>query len=157
MTRHDETLLLELLSNIPRAASRHFNPCLTKDCAGDDDVDNVDCSVNGIKESLLEAERRRHVVSDALDCVQLLAATLSRLPDTDQANQKVLGEALEQHLRKEEDVRGQGGLQHDGHVAGVEEPDWERAAHATLAARLDGDLDAETLEVDDSSENDDSR
>ena len=38
------------------------------------------------------------------------------------------------------------------HVRGIEQADGVRAAHATLTGRLDWDLDAEALEVDDGRE-----
>lgn len=59
-------------------------------------------------------------------------------------------------MTDEEDVRGKGRLKHDGHVGGVEEAHRERSAHTTLAVGLDGNLHAESLEVDDGSENNDS-
>ena len=55
-------------------------------------------------------------------------------------------------MADQEDVRGQRGLQHDRHVGGVEEADGVGTAGTTLAGRLDGDLDPETLEVDHCSE-----
>ena len=92
-----------------------------------------------------------HVVDKTRDGEHLRRA-LASLPDSDHLNQKVVAEARVEHLTDEEDVGGKSRLEHDGHVGGVEETDGVRTAHTTLARRLDGDLDAETLEVDDGAE-----
>ena len=55
-------------------------------------------------------------------------------------------------MADQEDIGGKRGLQHDRHVGGVEEADWVGTAGTTLARGLDWDLDPETLEVDDTSE-----
>ena len=72
-----------------------------------------------------------------------MAGTFAGFPDTDHADEEVLGKLVVEGLAEEEDVGGEGGLEHDGHVAGVEEADWVGAAHATLAGGLDWDLDTE--------------
>lgn len=95
-----------------------------------------------------------HVVSNAGSSVEL-RGTLSRLPGTNETDEKVVGEAAEKHLRDEEDVGGQSGLQHDGHVRGVEEADRVGTAHAALAGGLDRDFNAEALKVDDGAEDED--
>lgn len=92
-----------------------------------------------------------HVVDKTRDGKHLRRA-LTSLPDSDHLDQKVVAEARVEHLTDEEDVGGQSRLEHDGHVGGVEETDGVRTAHTTLARGLDGNLDAETLEVDDSGE-----
>jgi hypothetical protein len=107
--------------------------------------------VNGVKESLLEVEGRGHVVSDTGSSVKLGRA-IAGLPDTEESDEEVVRETRVQHLADEEDVGAQSGLQHDGHVGGVEQADGVGATHATLAGGLDGDLNTEALEVDDSSE-----
>lgn len=55
-------------------------------------------------------------------------------------------------MRDQEHVGGQGGLQHDGHVGGVEQAHGVGSTGTTLAGRLDGDLDTEALQVDDRGE-----
>lgn len=95
-----------------------------------------------------------HVVGDTGDS-EKLSGTLLGLPDTEELDEEVVGETVVEHLADQEDVGGQSRLQHDGHVGGVEQADGVRAADTTLAGGLDGDLDAEALEVDDSTENDD--
>lgn len=156
MTGHDETLVLELLSNVARSGARNLNPGLGEKSAGREHESDVDGGVNGVEESLAEVQRRRHVVGDTGGSVELGRA-LTRLPDTEKTDEKVVGKARVEHLRDEEDVGREGGLQHDGHVGGVEETDGVRSAHATLARGLDGDLDTETLEVDDRGKDEESR
>jgi hypothetical protein len=95
-----------------------------------------------------------HVVDKTGDGEHLRRA-LTSLPDSDHLNQKVVAEARVKHLTDEEDVGGKSRLKHDGHVGGVEETDGVGTAHTTLARGLDGDLDAETLEVDDGAEDGD--
>lgn len=155
VTRHDETLVLELLGNITGSGARNLNPGLGEESAGDEHEGDVDSSVDRIEESLLEVERGRHVVSDTGSSVEL-SGSLTGLPDSEELNEDVLGEAGVQHLRDEEDVGAESGLQHDGHVGGVEEADGVRSAHTTLAGRLDGDLNTEALQVDDSGEDEES-
>ena len=94
-----------------------------------------------------------HVVCDTRGS-EKLSRTFFRLPDTKKLDKEVVGEAGVEHLTDQEDVGGQSGLQHDGHVGGVEKTHGVRAADTTLASRLDWDLDTETLKVDDSAEDD---
>jgi hypothetical protein len=78
----------------------------------------------------------------------------SYLPNTEQPDENVVGETAEEHLREDEDVGGQGGLQHDRHVGGIEELDGVGSALSTELVGLDRDLDTEALEVDDGGEDD---
>lgn len=155
VTRHDETLVLELLGNITGSGARNLNPGLGEEGTGDKHEGDVDGSVDRVEESLLEVERRRHVVSDTGSSVEL-GGSLTGLPDSEELDEDVLGEAGVQHLGDKEDVGAESGLQHDGHVGGVEEADGVGTAHTTLAGRLDGDLNAEALQVDDSGEDEES-
>lgn len=151
VTSHDETLVLELLGNVTGAGAGHFNPGLGEESAGTEHVDDVGGHVDRIEESLLQVQGRRHVVDKTGNGVEL-RGTILGLPDTEKTDEEVLREAGVEHLGDEEDVGGKSGLQHDGHVGGVEEADGVRTAGTTLAGRLDGDLDAEALEVDDGGE-----
>lgn len=119
MTGHDKTLVLELLGNIAGARARNLNPSLGEESAGTEHVDNVDDGVDGVEQSLLEVHGRRHVVDETGDGVELRRAILG-LPDTEEADQEVVGESGEEHLADQEDVGGESRLQHDGHVGGVE-------------------------------------
>jgi hypothetical protein len=151
VTGHDKALVLELLSDITRSGARDLNPGLGEESAGNKHKRDVNSCVDGVKERLLEVQGRRHVVGDTGRSVEL-GGTLTRLPDTKKLDEDVVREAGVQHLTDKEDVGGQSGLEHDGHVGGVEETDGVGTTHATLAGGLDGDLNTETLEVDDSSE-----
>lgn len=154
MTSHDKPLVLELLGYITGAGARNLNPCLGEESAGTEHVDDVDNGVDGVEESVLEVERGRHVVDETRDSVELSGAVVG-IPDTKEADEKVVREARVEHLADEEDIGGQSGLQHDGHVRGVEEADGVGTASTTLAGRLDGDLDTEALEVDDGNKDED--
>ena len=48
---------------------------------------------------------------------------MTHLPDAEEANEEVAGEAVGEHLRDDEDVGREGALQHDRHVARVKELD----------------------------------
>jgi hypothetical protein len=122
VTRHDETLVLELLSNVTGSGAGNLNPGLGKEGASNEHEGDVHRSVDGIEESLLEVERRRHVVGNTRGGVKL-GRSLTGLPDSEELDEDVLGEARVQHLTDEEDVGAKSGLQHDGHVGGVEQAD----------------------------------
>lgn len=156
MASHDESLVLELLGDISWAGARNLDPGLGEDGAGDEHIGDVDGGVDGVQESLSEVQWGGHVVCDTGSSEELGRALLG-LPDTEKTDEKVLREARVEHLGDEEDVGGEGGLQHNGHVRGVEEADGVGSASTTLAGRLDWDLDTETLEVDDSGENEEGR
>ena len=153
MAGHDKTLVLELLGNVTGSRAGNLNPGLGEEGAGHEHERNVDGGVNRVEKSLREVQRGRHVVGNTRRGVELGRA-LTGLPDSEKLDQQVVREARVQHLTDEEDVGGQSGLEHDGHVRGVEEADGVRAAHATLAGGLDGDLNAEALQVDDGREDD---
>ncbi|GMF90274.1 unnamed protein product [Aspergillus oryzae] len=148
---HHKTLILELLGNVTRGGARDFNPGLGEESASNQHEGNVNSGVDRVKKSLLEVERRGHVVSDTGGSVKL-GGSLARLPNSEKLDQKVVREARVQHLTDEEDVGAQGGLEHNRHVRGVEETNGVRSTHSTLARGLDGDLHTETLEVDDGGE-----
>ena len=58
VTGHDKTLLLELLSDIAGRRARDLDPGLGEDGAGDEHVDDEDSGLEGVGESLSDAERR---------------------------------------------------------------------------------------------------
>lgn len=171
VTGHNETLLLKLLGNIARAGTGDLDPGLGEGGACNEHVCDEEGSVDGVEKGVLEVKGwgparellaialgadvhtsfDLHVVDKTGDGEHLRRA-LASLPDSDHLNQKVVAEARVEHLTDEEDVGGKSRLEHDGHVGGVEETDGVRTAHTTLARGLDGDLDAETLEVDDGAE-----
>ena len=99
-------------------------------------------------------EYHLHVVDKAGNWLHL-SGTLTSFPDTDELDEEVVAEARVEHLADKEDVGRKGRLEHDGHVGGVEKADGVRTTHATLARRLDGNLNTEPLEVDDGAEDGD--
>jgi hypothetical protein len=146
VTGHNHALLLELLGNITRAGARNLDPGLGEGGACDEHVGGEDSSVDGVEESIGKVERWAHVVDETAGGKDLGTA-LASLPNTEHLDEEVVGELVVKHLAEKEDVGGQGGLEHDGHVRGVEEADRVGSAHATLAGRLDGDLDTEAWEL----------
>ena len=78
------------------------------------------------------------------------------LPDAKETNEEIVGETCGKHLGDDEDIGCESWLQHDGHVGGVEKFDGVGAALTTEAVRFDWNLDAESLQVNDNSENDNS-
>lgn len=76
-------------------------------------------------------------------------------PLAQELNKQVVWPSHEQNLRSNEDVRGQGRLQHNGHVGGVEQSDWVQGIRAPLSSRLNGDLYSETLQVHNGQEHED--
>jgi hypothetical protein len=59
VTSHNETLFLELLGNVARRGARDLDPGLGEDSASDQHVDDEDGSLEGVRERLSDAERRR--------------------------------------------------------------------------------------------------
>ena len=130
--------------------------------------------MNWVEDGLLDRVRWRHVVGDTTGSAELRRvleglnkecqfsgstsqALHTDLPNTKHLNKQVARETRSEHLRDDENVRGQSRLQHDGHVRGVEQLDGVGTTLATESVALDRDFNAESLEVDDDSENDDSR
>lgn len=146
VTGHNHTLLLELLGNVAGRRARDFDPGLGEGGACNEHVGGEDGSVDGVEKSIGKVERRAHVVNETAGG-ENLGAALASLPNTEHLDEKVVGKLVVKHLAEKEDVGGESRLEHDGHVRGVEEADGVGAAHATLAGRLDGNLDAEAWEL----------
>lgn len=142
VTGHNQALLFQLLSHIARAGSRNLDPSLAESGTCDEHVDGEYGSVDGVQKGIGDVERWAHVVDQSAGWKNL-RSTLASLPHSEHLDQKVVGKLVVQHLGNEEDIGGQGGLEHDGHVRGVEEADGVGAAHTTLARGLDGDLHTE--------------
>jgi hypothetical protein len=75
---HDHLLLLELLRDVARARARHLDPRLREERAGGDHERHIDGHVHRVEDGGLERVRRRHVVRDAADGLEL-RRTLHRL------------------------------------------------------------------------------
>lgn len=154
VTGHDHLLLLQLLGDVARARTGDLDPGLAEQRAGGEHERDVEGGVDGVGERGFEGVRWAHVVRDSANS-EKLRGFLQGFPNAQQLDQKVVGEAVVQHLRDDEDLGRKRGLQHDGHVGGVEELDGVDAALAAVAVGFDGDFDAEALEVDDDGEDDD--
>ena len=132
MPGHHQTLLFQLLGHIPGRGARHLDPGLAEDGARDEHEGDIDGSVDGVQQRLGEIQRGGHVVGNSRRGVELGRA-FARFPHAEEPDEEVVGEARVHHLADQEDVGGERGLQHDGHVGGVEKPDWVGASHAALA------------------------
>ena len=77
------------------------------------------------------------------------------LPDTDNINEKVTRESRSKHLRHDEHVGSQCGLQHNRHVGGIEQFDRIGTSLSTELVALHWDLNMESLKIDDNCKNDD--
>lgn len=154
MSSHNQALVLELLGNIPWSRAGDFNPGLREEGTSNQHEDEVADGMDGIQESFLEVEWWRHIISDTGRSVELSRTTLARLPNTEELNKNVVGKAGVQHLADQEDVGAEGRLEHNWHVGGVEETNGVGSTNTALAGGLDGNFNTETLEVDNSGEND---
>ena len=148
-------LVLELPGDIAGSRAGNLDPGLGEDGTGSDDECDVNDGVKRVNERSLERVGCRDVVRDARDSRELRRTLVQGLPDTEELDKEVVGEARRKHLGDEEDVRGEGALEHDGHVRGVEQLDGVGTALAAHLGRLDRNLDSETLEVDDGGEDGD--
>lgn len=124
MATHNHVLVAELLGNILGSRTGDLNPGLGEECSGAEDEGEVEDGVEGVAEDLSEGVGRREVVSKTANGDHVvLVGTLHLLPDTEQGNEEVLGEALEDELGDDEVVGDEGRLENDWHVGGVEELD----------------------------------
>lgn len=74
-------------------------------------------------------------------------------PFTQKTNDEVTVEVSVKNLREEVKVRNKGTLEDDGHVRGVEKLDGIRLDGTSDSVVLEGDINLETLEVDDNNKN----
>ena len=72
-------------------------------------------------------------------------------PGSEQVHENVAAELGSEHLRDDVEVRDERRLQDDGDVGGVEELDGVGRVPATVADRLDREIDTEALEAKHSS------
>ena len=165
-------LVFQLLRNIARARTRNLNPGLGEESTGCQHEGDIDGSVDGVQNSLLHCVGRRHVIRNPRFGNKLrgvfhgLSTTISiqihatsenqaYLPDTNQANEEVVGESIREHLRDDEDIGSESRLEHDGHVGGVKQLNGVGPTLATEFVAFDRDFNPEALEVDDNGEDDD--
>ncbi len=107
--------------------------------------------MDGVTYDFFEAVRGGHVVCDTTDGVQL-STVFQGFPSAEQLDKEVGREARSEHLTDDKDVGSQSGFEHDRHVGSVEELDGVGSTLTTESVGLDGDLDTETLKVDDNEE-----
>lgn len=81
----------------------------------------------------------------------------TNLPDTNDFDEKITGEAGSKHLRYDKHVGSQRRLQHNRHVRGIEQLDRIRPSLSTELVALHRNLDTESLEINNDGENNDSR
>jgi hypothetical protein len=79
VSSESHTLILELLGDVPRSRSRHFDPSLGEDGTGSDDKGDVNDGVERIREGGFERVRSGNVVCDTGDGRQLGRRILERL------------------------------------------------------------------------------
>lgn len=103
---HDESLILELLSNVAWAGARNLDPSLGENGACNEHVYDVDSGVDWVEKSIGEVQRGRHVVCETGNSEELSRSFLC-LPDTEELDKKVLAESGVEHLTDEEDVGGE--------------------------------------------------
>lgn len=154
MAGQDSLLLLELLGHITGRGARDLDPGLGEESADPQHEDNVDDKVNRVLEGIDDMMRGLHVVGGTTGSEEL-RGSLMGFPDTKESNKQVIGEAIVEHLGDHEDIGGQGGLEHDGHVGGVEELNGVDGLMTPELVGLDGELDTEALEIDDEGEDGD--
>eukprot|EP00962_Isochrysis_galbana_P018404 scaffold5311_cov120-Isochrysis_galbana.AAC.13 len=112
--------------------------CWSRSCLATSLADEPDTSIQVL-------EKRAHATSTKAKYRTARSGSSS----TSERELGVVREALVQQLRDKVDVGDEGRLQDDGHVGRVEELDRVGGLHAALRAVLDGQVDAEALEVDD--------
>lgn len=79
--------------------------------------------------------------------------TETHLPDTQQFDQKVIGESTVEHLTDQVDITSQSRLEHDRHVGCVEQFNGVASPLTPHLARLDWNFNPESLQVNDDGEN----
>ena len=120
-----------------RACVVYLNPRLTEERAGRQDEDEVEDGVERVLQDVCDGQRRRYVVRQARDRNGVAWVVLLVLPHAQQAHQQHPAVAVVQQLREEVEVADEGGLEDDGHVAGVEELDGVFALLAAVLGVLD--------------------
>jgi len=147
-------LVSKLLGNISSGRSSNLRPRLREESARSQDESDVDESSKGISEDLIARSGRRNVVSQTTNGNRL--SLLGFRPSAQKVDKNVIGESSVQELRHEVQVGDQRSLKNDGDVAGVKELDGVRSRGSSLSGALDGQIDSESLEVNDDAEDENS-
>lgn len=110
----------------------------------------------GIGQNVTHTLRRRQIIAQATNGIRTgWTATANIGPNAKQIDEEITLEFNGQHLRDDVQVGDKGRLQNDGNVGSVEQLDWIAAVLAAITGALDGQIDAETLEIDDDSKHQD--
>ena len=154
MTLDDHLLLLELSRNVSGGRTRNFDPSLREEGASREHEGDIEDGVKWVSRYIGQRGRRGDVIHQTTGGNEL-AVTFAFLPATKELNEEVTTISLVQELRDEVEVGNQRRLQDDRHVGCVEELDGIVRNVATVLLRLDRQIDAEALKVDDDEENED--
>ena len=101
--------------------------------------------MDGLLEQTQKSVRRRKKVTKATDRHDL--PDFVGLEVTKQLEEGRVRGIIRQHLAHKENVRDEGGVQNDGHVAAVQKLDWIRPRLTTSAHHLDRNIDLPSLDV----------
>lgn len=129
-----------------------MDPSLGEQSASSKDEDNVEDGVEGVGNNFHHTVGRRQVVNETTDGDHVRTTSFSKTPLTQETNDEVTVEVSVEHLREEVKVGNKSGLEDDGHVGGVEKLDGVRLDGTSDSVVLEGDIDLETLEVDNDDE-----
>jgi len=151
-TLDDHVRVSELLGDILGGGTGDLNPGLGEEGAGSQDESQVEDGMEGIIGDLSQTSGRGNIVCKTSDRDGLTSSAFHILPATEQLDEDVAAVTLVQQLRKEVKVGNQSSLEDDGDVRGIKELDGVRTFLASVLLVLDGEIDTESLEVDDDHE-----
>jgi len=154
MSAHDHVLVTELLGYILWRTSAHFYPNSGEKSARTKYEQQVENSVKRVCHQIRDRARRRHVIRETSNRVELARIAFELLPGTEERDEGVRREPTENDLTDKEILRDECRLENDGYVASVEQLDWVSARGASLILVLYCKVYAESLEEDDDEEND---
>jgi len=154
VTSHHHLLLLQLLGDVFGRRSRDFDPRLGEEGARPQHEHDVHHRVDGILQHVSETFGRGEVVAESADGIgSSRTAAADIRPHAQQVDQEVARKFMSEHLGNDVEIGDQSALKDDGDVGGVEEFDGIRRILSSISSGLDGQIDAESLEVDDDDEN----
>jgi len=153
VTSHHHLLLLQLLGDVFGRRSRDFDPRLGEEGARPQHEHDVHHRVDGILQHVSETFGRGEVVAESTDGIgSSRTAAADVRPHAQQVDQEVARKFMSEHLGNDVEIGDQSALKDDGDVGGVEEFDGIRRILSSVSGRLDGQIHAESLKVDDDDE-----
>lgn len=147
VSNNHNSLSLEHLGNVARARARDLSPGLGKDGRGNDDKDSVEDGLERVPEGLEDVEGGLYVVSNTRHSKRLSTAQTG-FPDTQEADEQVARELLEEGLGDQRNVGSERSKQKNGHRSSVEKFNREARYGAAHLGRLDRDLNSKSEQVD---------